>query len=166
MLVKILALGLKRIDRAALRGVADDRQRRRRLAQVVFLPVHLAVAADGQLQVVGQRIDDRHADAVQAAGDLVRAVVEFTAGVQHGHDDFGRGAALFRVDIDRNAAAVVRDGDGLIGVDRDDDPIAMTGQRLVDGVVDDLENHVVQAGAVIGVADVHSGAFAHRVKTL
>jgi len=35
----------------------------------------------------------------------------------------------------------------------------MTGERLVDRVVDDLENHVVQAGAVIGVTDVHSGAF-------
>jgi hypothetical protein len=33
----------------------------------------------------------------------------------------------------------------------------MTGQRLVDRVVHDLEDHVVQAGAVIGVADVHSG---------
>ena len=47
-----------------------------------------------------------------------------------------------------------------------DDAVAMAGQRLVDGVVDDLENHVVQAGAVIGVADVHAGPFAHRVKTL
>ena len=47
-----------------------------------------------------------------------------------------------------------------------DDAVAVAGQGLVDGVVDDLENHVVQAGAVIGVADVHAGSFPHRIKTL
>ena len=70
------------------------------------------------------------------------------------------------MDVGRNAAAVVRDGHGLIGVDGDDDAVAMAGQRLVDGVIHDLENHVVQAGAVIGVTDVHAGSFAHCVKTL
>ena len=28
----------------------------------------------------------------------------------------------------------------------------------------DLEHHVVQAGPVIGVADIHAGALAHRVE--
>ena len=40
------------------------------------------------------------------------------------------------------------------------------GQRLVDRVVDDLVDHVVQPGAVIGVADVHAGALAHRLEAL
>jgi hypothetical protein len=39
-------------------------------------------------------------------------------------------------------------------------------QRLVDGVVDDLVDHVVQARAVIGVADIHAGALAHRLQAL
>ena len=115
-------------------------------------------------QVVGQRIDHRHADAVQAAGDLVRAVVEFPAGVQHGHDDLGGRDALLAVDIHRDAAAVVGDGDRFVGVDGDHDAVAVAGQRLVDGVVDDLENHVMQAGAVIGIADVHSGALPNGVE--
>ena len=42
----------------------------------------------------------------------------------------------------------------------------MAGEGLVDGVVDDLENHVVEPGAVIGVADVHSGPFSDRFETL
>ena len=42
--------------------------------------------------------------------------------------------------------------------------VAMTGQSFVDGVVDDLENHVVQTGAVIGVTDVHSGSFSDCVE--
>ena len=42
----------------------------------------------------------------------------------------------------------------------------MPGQRLVDGVVDDLVDHVVQAGAVIGVADIHARPLAHRIEAL
>jgi hypothetical protein len=74
---------------------------------------------DGQVQDVGQGVDHRHADAVQTAGDLVGTVVELTAGVQHGHDDLGRRPPFFGVDVHRNAAAVVLDRDGLVGVDGD-----------------------------------------------
>ncbi len=42
----------------------------------------------------------------------------------------------------------------------------MPGQRLVDGIVDDLVDHVVQARAVIGVADIHAGALADGVEAL
>ena len=73
---------------------------------------------------------------------------------------------LLGMHIHGDAAAIVRHRHRLVGVDRDHDPVAMTGQGLVDGVVHHLENHVVQAGAVIGVADVHAGPFAHRVKAL
>ena len=44
------------------------------------------------------------------------------------------------------------------------DAVAIAGQRLVDGVVDDLVDHVVQARAVIGVADIHARALAHGVE--
>ncbi len=59
---------------------------------------------------------------------------------------------------------VVRDGYGLIGVDGDDNTVAMSGQRFVDRVVDDLENHMVQTRPVIGVTDVHSGPFSDCVE--
>jgi hypothetical protein len=42
------------------------------------------------------------------------------------------------VDVDRNAAAVVADGAGAVGVQNDFDVVAEPGQRLVDGVVDRL----------------------------
>ena len=51
-------------------------------------------------------------------------------------------------------------------MDHDLDVVAVAGQRLVDRVVDDLEDHVVQAGAVGRVADVHAGALAHGVQAL
>ncbi len=35
---------------------------------------------------------------------------------------------------------------------------AVPRQGLVDGVVHHLEHHVVQAGAIVGIADVHAGS--------
>jgi hypothetical protein len=158
--------GLEAHAGAGAVGGADLGERRDRVAQAVFLRVQLAAAMDGEVQHIGERVDHRDADAVQTARDLVGAVVELTARVQHRHDDFGGGAAFLGVDVDRDAAAVVLDRDGLVGVDGDLDPVAVTGERFVDGVVDDLEHHVVQAGAVIGVTDVHSGPLADRIKAL
>ncbi len=54
--------------------------------------------------------------------------------------------------------------DRSVGVERDQDPVAMTGQRLVDRIVGDLEHHMVEARAVVGVADIHAGPLAHRVE--
>ncbi len=42
--------------------------------------------------------------------------------------------------------------------------VGEAGERFVDRVVDDLVDHVVQARAVVGVADIHAGALAHRVE--
>ena len=55
------------------------------------------------------------------------------------------------MDVDRNAASVVVDGDGIVGVEGDQDAAGMARQRLVNRVVDDLVDHVMQAGPVIGV---------------
>ncbi len=41
---------------------------------------------------------------------------------------------------------------------------AVAGQGFVDGVVDHFKHHVVQAGAVGGVADVHAGPLAHGLQ--
>ncbi len=139
------------------------------LDRVAALEAHLvatAVAEDDQLQPVRQGVHHRHAHAVQTAGDLVGILVELTAGVQLGHDDLGRRHAFLGVDVDRNAAPVVGYRHRAVGVQDHLDQIGVAGQRLVDGVVHDLIDHVMQARAVVGVADVHAGAFAHRIQAL
>ena len=68
------------------------------------------------------------------------------------------------MDIHRNSTAVIGDGHRLVRVYRDRDVGAMTRQGLVNRVVQHLEHHVMESGAVIGVTDVHSGAFANRVE--
>ena len=141
-------------------------QRALRRAARVLLREDVAVAADLDAQLLGERVDDRDADAVQAAGDLVAAAVaELAAGVQHGQHDLDRRLALLLHHRDGDAAAVVDDGDRVVGVDRDRDLGAEAGQRLVDGVVDDLVDEVVQAHHA-GRADVHARALADRLEAL
>ena len=75
------------------------------------------------------------------------------------------GLLLGRVHVDRHAAAVVVDPDAAVGEQGDLDAVGVAGQRLVDGVVDDLPHQVVQA-ALGGRADVHAGALANRLEPL
>ena len=90
--------------------IADDGERRDRVAVGEFHEMDLAVAVDAQPQPSRQRVDDGHADAVQTARHLVGVLVEFPARMELGHDDFRRRDALARMDVGRNAAPVVGDG--------------------------------------------------------
>jgi hypothetical protein len=100
---------------------------------------------------------------VQTAGDLVVGGVELAAGVQLGEDDLDGGHPFAVGDhvVDRNAAAVIDDGDGVVDVDGDIDARGVSAERLVDRVVDDLVDQVVQAH-LAGGADVHGRTQADR----
>ena len=52
------------------------------------------------------------------------------------------------------------------GLSCDVDAVGMARQGLVDGIVHDFIDHVMQARAVIGVADIHAGALAHGIQAL
>ena len=105
---------------------------------------------------------------MQAAGDLVAVLVELAAGVQFGHHDLRRRPALFVVllDVGGDAAPVVDDRNGVVRMDDDLDVVAVPRQRLVDGVVEHLEYHVMETRAIGGVPDVHAGALANRIEAL
>ncbi len=150
--------------RAAPVGVTYFAQRVLRHTVLIFLLVQFAVAADIHLQFGGQSVYNRYTHAVQTAGHLVGVVIELTASMQHGHDNFGGGYTLFFMDIHRDTAAVIRDGNRFIRVDGHSHFGTVTSQRLIDAVVDYLEHHMVQAAAVIGVADVHTRTLAYRIQ--
>ena len=103
---------------------------------------------------------------MQAARDFVGVLVEFSAGVELGHDDLGGGHAFALVNVGRNAAAVVAHGARAVGIERYDDFLGEADERFVDGVIDDLVDHVMQPRAVIGVADIHAGPLAHGIEPL
>ena len=126
--------------------------------------VDLALALDDELQPDRKRVDHGDADAVQTAGHLVGVLVEFAAGMQLGHDDFGCRDAFPGVNVRRDAAAVVGHGDRSVGIEGDRHEICMTGQRLIDGVVDDFVDHVMKTGTIIGIADVHAWSLADGIQ--
>ncbi len=101
---------------------------------------------------------------MQTAGDFVGFVVEFTAGVKRGHNDFEGRDFLFGVFFDRDASAVVGHGDGFIFADFDNNVVAEAAHGLVDGVVDYFVDHVVEA-ALAGVADIHRGSASDRLES-
>ena len=158
----------RRAGRAAALGrLTDDLHLVLRCATVgVDLLVALAVAIDLDQQLGRQRVDDGHADTVQTARHLVPVATELAAGVQHGQHDLGSRLALVLAAlerIDRDAATVVGHAAATVGAERDRDAIAVSGHRLVDGVVDDFPDQVMQSGET-GRADVHAGTLAHRVE--
>ena len=118
------------------------------------------------MSVARQRVDHRDADAVQTAGDLVAAAAELAAGVQHGQRHRQRRAApgpgAVSVGMPRPLSSTRI---AAVGLEGEDDPVAVAGQRLVDRVVHDLPDQVVQA-ALAGGADVHAGALADRLEAL
>ena len=51
-------------------------------------------------------------------------------------------------------------------MNNDPDFATVTGQRLVDGVIHQLEHHMMQPRAVIGITDIHAGALAYGIQAL
>ena len=122
--------------------------------------VHASIAAHGDQQPVGQRIDHRHADTMQTAGETVIVAAELAACVQSREDQLDATDAIFRVDVHRHATAVVLHLDRAVGEQGDADARCMAGQRLVDAVVDHFLNELVGARGI----GVHARSLAYRVE--
>src|SRR5688500_1056423 len=67
--------------------------------------------------------------------------------------------------IHRNPAAVVLDGDRIVGVNPHADVVRVTGERFVDRIVDDFVHEMVKTAARRR-ADVHAGAFTDGFQSL
>ena len=145
-LAEDLVIREERRDRAGVIGLPDDGEFGRLEPARELLMVDLSVAVDLDDHVLGQRVHNRHADAVQASRDVVALVVELAAGVERRHHQLERRDPGLGVNADRHAAPVVGDGDAVVGVNGHLDLGAESGQSLVDRVVDDLLDQVHQPG--------------------
>ena len=65
--------------------------------------------------------------------------------------------------VDRDAAAIVGDGQEAVGGELDVDEGGVAGHRLVHRIVDHLGEQVVQR-LLVGAADIHAGPAAHRLQ--
>ena len=126
--------------------------------------IDLAVTAHLDLHRGGEGVDDRDADAVETAGDLVAVAAELAARMENSEHDLDRRHAAL-VHINGNAAAVVRDGDAVVLVDHNLDVVAVARKRLVNRVVNNFINKVMQS-ALGGRSDVHTRALANSLKAL
>ncbi len=114
-----------------------------RLAAAVFLCPQLAIPRHLDRQFVGEGVDHRDADAVQPARGLISIAAELAAGMEHRQDDLERRfAGEFGMRVDRDAAAVIAHGDGVVDAELDLDAAGMAGDRLVHRIVDDLGSSV------------------------
>ena len=147
--------GDRRPGRVVLAHRPDDLHLAGGVAALELLPVDLAVATHLGDQVLGERIDDRDAHAVQAARDLVAVAAELSARVELREDDRQRRQSLVLHHVDRDARAPVLDRDRVVRMERDLDAVVAPLERLVDRVVDDLVDEVMEA-AEARRADVHA----------
>ncbi len=149
---------------AASPAFADRMQRAVRNTPLIGLAIHNAFAPHFQFAGAGKRVDHRHADAVQTAGDFISFVVEFTSGVQFGHCDFRRRNSLGFVNIHRDAPAVVFHDDAVVHPDFNGNGITEPRRRLVNAVVDDFIHQVMKA-FFAGGTDIHGRTLANRFQT-
>ena len=101
---------------------------------------------------------------MEAAADFVAAFVELAAGVEHRHNNFQSRAMLFRVFVNRDAAAVVLNYDAVVFAYSHLHVCAVACQGFVDTVVHSFIYEVVQT-FLADVSDIHGWALAHCLKS-
>ena len=147
--------------RSAPFGMPRLLQRLGRLAATVGLLVDLLVFPDLQFQLFRKSVDAGNAHTVQAARNFVAVAVKLSAGVQLRHHHLRSRLLLALVVVNGNPAAIVDDRDGIVAMDNHIHTGTMSGQRFVDGIVNNFVDEVVQSH-LTGGSDVHCRAFADR----
>lgn len=122
----------------------------------IALPVEGLPPRHFYFESLRQGVGDRHADAVKSAARGVDLGVELPARVQRRHDDFERRLVLeLGMRIDRDAPAVVVDGESAVSVERDLDPARMARHGLVHRIVQHFGEEVMQR-LFVGAAHIHA----------
>ena len=153
---RAVAVGLRALLQLALRRAA-----------LVGLGPLVAVAPDGELELLRQRVD--HRDARRRGGrrrpcsrrrrrTCRRRAAPVSTTSAAGRFSF----SCIPTGMPRPLSVTVT---RVVRVDGDLDLVALAGQRLVDRVVHDLVDEVMEA-ADARRADVHAGALAHRLEAL
>ena len=126
--------------------------------------INLAVFFDLDFHASAQSVDTGNTNSMKTAGDLITAIAKFTASVQDGHNNFnGRFADLMH--FNRNPAPIIDDGDAVIFSDFNKDMVTVTGQGLIDRVIDDFINQMMEPTGT-DTADIHAWPFANGFEAL
>ena len=110
--------------------------------------VKITMPLYGNFDSIRQCIDHGNPYTMQTTGKLVVIGAEFPAGMQLSQDNFNPTLTIFRMDIDGHAAAVIDYFQRAVLEQGDIDALGMTGQRLVDGIVDDFVRKVIRPAGI------------------
>ena len=101
---------------------------------------------------------------MKAAGYLISAVAEFTAGMEDGKYNFhGRKSCLF-LDIHRNTAAVIHHCDGIVLVDGHIDGITISRQCFIYRIIYNLIHQMMETSGRCA-AYIHARPLPNRLKS-
>ena len=113
------------------------------LALLKLDTIAFAAATYFNLQMLTQSINAGNTHAVQAAGNLIAAITEFTTGVKHSHNYlYSRLLFLFH-HIHRDTTAIIDNRNTVILMDDYLNLSAVTGQGFVNTVVHNLVDKMV-----------------------
>ena len=101
---------------------------------------------------------------MKAAGYLISAVAEFTAGMEDGKYNFhGRKTCLF-LDVYRNTAAVIHDCDGIVLVNGHIDGITISRQCFIYRIIYNLIHQMMETSGRCA-AYIHARPLSNRLKS-
>src|SRR5208337_4167340 len=143
--------------RAGLAGIAGPLHFFVGLALRVALLPDAAVTQNFEFEPVGKGVDNGDANTMETTGNFIGVAIEFSTSVEDGENHFGSRTLFGGVQFHRNAAAIVYDRYGVVGVNGNVDFVGVAGHGLVDGIVHHFPDEVVEAH-LAGRADVHRGA--------
>ena len=89
---------------------------------------------------------------------------EFAPRVKYRHHHFQRGFLLFRMDVHRDTASIVYDGNAAVRMDDDFDTAAFAHEGFIDGIIDHLVYKMMKR-LKIGTAHVHARPAAYCLQT-
>ena len=117
--------------------------------------VNLALCMDFNFHPFGESINNRCANAVETARNLIAFAAELTAGVEDCINNFDSRKTCLWLDADRNTASVVCNCNGIVAIDRHLDMVTVACEGFVDGIIDDFVNQMVKTSDR-SCTDVHT----------
>ena len=143
--------------------LADDLELLRRLPSLKSHVVNIPVPGYFHLEPIRKSVNTLGSHPVQPARIFVCALAKLAARVQVRQHQFNRRHVEFWMHIHGDTASVIPDGARAIHMDSHLDAMAKPGQMFIDGIVQHLENAMMQP-ALIRVADVHARTFSDRLQ--
>ena len=145
---------------ASVRYGAHILQRRNGDAARILLHPQGFIARDFNGHFGRKRVDDRRADTVQTARYRIRFSAELAARMKRCHNDFQRRfVGIFRMRVDGDAATVVLDAHGTVGIQLHFNDGSVARDGFVHRVIQNFRRQVV-VRRFVRAADVHAGTAA------